>query len=519
MANILTISIGSMSIKLCEVSYSGNNIHLHKAAVIKTPEDSVEDGFIKDEKGIVDAISASIKINKFEAKTAIFTIFSSRIASKEIVAPDVKDKKLTQIITANASEYFPVNIEDYIITHTTLEKVEEENAKQLRVLVLAAPKEIVMSCYAIGYQLGLYVERVDYAGNSAIQVAKREIGPENALLIQIQEDNTIISILKNNILQLQRIVPYGKAPVVQALAEEKNIDMAAAEEVLATEKIIHEQFDDDFVTDTLKYLVNSIARVVDYYVSRHQGERIEKAYLTGASTELMGIDKLFANEFGFDSTENLTMKNVVLAAELKVMEEITGKFIANLGAGILPTDFIPTEEIEKVNKEVDFKLLNLALFGSVLIAIVIVTIPLIQYMSAKTARDNMQARVDEVIEVESILTDYYIALDKAGDAENYYEMTQTPNDALRNFIRDLEEKMPSDIALGSVSADAGNISIAGTASSKDSVAKLILELKSLDYVFNVYSGSLSEAKDENGKIEENFSITCALYDTSADAAK
>ena len=82
MANILTVSIGSMSIKLCEVSYSGNNVHLHKAVVINTPQDSVDDGFIKDESEVISAIAEALKEHKFQAKTVIFSIFSSRIASK-----------------------------------------------------------------------------------------------------------------------------------------------------------------------------------------------------------------------------------------------------------------------------------------------------------------------------------------------------------------------------------------------------------------------------------------------------
>lgn len=507
-ANILTISIGSMSIKLCEVSYSGNNIHLHKAAVIKTPEESVEDGFIKDQLAVIDAIQQCMTANKFTAKTAVFTIFSSRIASKEITAPDIKDKKLTQLISANASEYFPVNIEDYIITHKTLEQVGEGKEKQLRVLVLAAPKEIVMSCYNIGYKLGLFVERVDYAGNSAVQVAKKEIGPETTLVVQIQEDNSTINILKNNVLQLQRIVPYGKSMVVQALAEEKGIDVYEAEEMLGTEEYIHDHFDGDYVTNSLRYLINNIGRVVEYYISRHDGERIEKAYITGASAEILGIEDLFANEFDFPYTETLPMRNVVAAGELMISEQVMPRFITNLGAGISPADFIPTEEIEKVNKEVDFKLLNLLLFGSVMVAVVIIAIPLIQLTSAKAARDRAQANLDEIIEIEQVMVDYYNALDINMDAETYYNMTKTQNAPLRIFIEALEQVMPSDMAVGSISADGGAVTITGTAESKESVAKLLIELKKFTYVEDVSSGALTEAKDENGNIQENFSITC-----------
>lgn len=511
--SILTISIGSMSIKLTEVSYSGNSIHLHKAAVIKTPVDSVEDGFVKDEDAIVEAIKTSLEINKFEAKTAVFSIFSSRIASKEIFTPDVNDKKLGQIIESNAKEYFPVNIDEYIISHKALEHVTVEKEKQLRVLVLAAPKELVMSCFSIGYKLGLYVDRVDYAGNSVVQVAKKEIGPETSLIIHMQEENSTINIMKDNVLLIQRIVPYGKTLVVQALADEKDIDPYEAEELLVQGGLIKDHFNDDPVTDSLRYLVSNIIRVVDYYISRNPGEQIEKAYLTGAAAELPGVEQLFANEFDFPSTELLEMHNVVVAGALMIDTSILPRFIVTLGAGISPADFIPKEEIERVKKETTFKLMNLALVGSILIAAVMIMFPLIQYMTTKSARDDMQENVNKISDVEAIVNDYYYAKDKLGDVKSFYAMTENPNDTLHVFIEDLEKCLPSDVSIGSINFAAGQVSFSGTCSSKESVAKLLLQLKSLPYVSNVVTGSLSEAQDANLVITESFSITCTIAKT------
>ena len=97
-----------------------------------------------------------------------------------------------------------------------------------------------------------------------MQVAKREISAETTLVVQIQEDNSTINILKNNVLQLQRIVPYGKSMVVQTIVEEKGIDEYEAEEMLGTEELIHDHFDDDPVTNSLRYLTNNIGRVVEY---------------------------------------------------------------------------------------------------------------------------------------------------------------------------------------------------------------------------------------------------------------
>jgi type IV pilus assembly protein PilM len=484
---------------------------MHRAAVIRTPEDSVEDGFIKNEQAVADAIGASLKANRFEARTAVFELFSSRIASKEVMLPDMKEKKLTDMIAANASDYFPVNIDEYIVTHKSLETiVGEDKSKQQRVLVYAAPKEMVMTCFNIGYKLGLYVDRVDYAGNSVVQVAQREIGTESTMVVHIQEDNSTINILENNVLQLQRIVPYGKNMIVQALAEIKEVDLAEAEEMLAADELIHSSFDGDELTDSLRYMLNNISRVVDYYVSRHQGVPIKNLYLTGASTELSGIEKLFENEFEFEVTANLPMNNVVISAELMMPQEFAGRFIVNLGAGISPADFIPKEEVEKAKKDVDFKLLNLAFVGAVLIAAIIVLIPLAQLLSMKSQRNTWQQRVDSISDVEQVVSDYYTALDKDTDVQAFSLLTQNADDSLLTFLEDLEDVIPSDMQLSSLSVSSGSVSMSGTASSKDSVAKLLLVLKDISYVSDVNSGALSEAVDESGNTEVSFSVSCTF---------
>ena len=60
---------------------------------------------------------------------------------------------------------------------------------------------------------------VDYAGNSTYQIMKQQIGPEVSLVIQVENDGTVINIFKDNVLQLQRNVPYGKSMLVNAVME------------------------------------------------------------------------------------------------------------------------------------------------------------------------------------------------------------------------------------------------------------------------------------------------------------
>ena len=136
---VLTIDITNESITITEVTASEKKTStVHNAIIFETPEDSYEDGFIRDKERIAEAIRSQLAANGITNKDAIFVLTSTKIVNREVLVPFVKENKIKGIINANSSEYFPVNIEDYTVSHSVLETVtDEENNKQLRVLAVA----------------------------------------------------------------------------------------------------------------------------------------------------------------------------------------------------------------------------------------------------------------------------------------------------------------------------------------------------------------------------------------------
>ena len=68
-----------------------------------------------------------------------FSISSPRLATKEVLIPNVKANKIEKIVQANATEYFPVNMDEYIIQHTVLQEIEDQGQKKLKIMVAAVP--------------------------------------------------------------------------------------------------------------------------------------------------------------------------------------------------------------------------------------------------------------------------------------------------------------------------------------------------------------------------------------------
>lgn len=511
MSKILSVRIGKKYVKICELQYTSNmkSVYVNRILKAKTPPDVVEDGFIKDFYAAEAFLSAIIRENNMTATDVIFSISSGKIATKEITVPIMKEKQLTEMIEANASEYFPIYLEDYILAHNVLERGNPKKGdKQMRVLVLAAPKELIDDYFQIAERLHLNIKSIDYAGNSAYQMIRRQIPAETSLVIQVQEETTTVNILKDNTLKLQRTIPYGKNLPIEALAEQLNIDEDEAATLLETENHIHETYDGDPVTESIRPIINNVLRVVDYYNSRNSDNPVEKAFLVGESVSLLGLDFLFANEFDVSVNQLIKFNGVSLENENDLLHRIVTKYVGCLGAGIEPVNFMPKETLEKMRNANNFRLLKIGTIVAAALAVGVVSIPLTKLVVAKTEQNDVQNSINNIREIEGVVSNYYTSLDRFTDAENFKNLTDGNNDSILYFLRNLEAKMPSDVSISSISFNEGQVNLSATTSIKQTVAKFIQALENVDGISDVYVAAISEIKDADGVITTNFSLTC-----------
>lgn len=515
--SVLSIRIGKKYVKICELQYTSNNksVYVNRILKAKIPEGVVEDGFIMDFFAAETFFNSIIKENKMTATDAIFSISSGKIATKEIAAPIMKEKQLVEMIHANASEYFPIYLDDYILAHNVLDKGNaKKGINQMQVLVLAAPKDLIDDYFKLAERLKINIKSIDYAGNSAYQMIRRQIHAETSLVIQIQEETTTVNILKDNILKLQRTIPYGKNLPIEALCEKLKIDEDEAATLLETERHIHETFDGDPVTESIRPIINNVLRIVDYYNSRNTEDPVEKAYLVGESVSLLGVDFLFANEFEVSVNQLVKFNGVTLEKENEVLHRIVTKYVGCLGAGIEPVDFMPKDKLDKARSANTFKLLKLGVVVSLAAAVIACAIPVTKLVIANADKDNVQKQIDNLKSIEEIVNDYYKSYDMYTDAKNFKDMTDGNNDSLIGFIDTLEQKMPSDISVKSISFNEGQVSITCSTSTKDTVAKFIEALENTSNVYNVFVSAIAENKDADGVITTSFSLTCQFVRTA-----
>lgn len=509
----LTIEMSNDLIKLCEVSHDSKGVTVHKAVTVPTPEGAVEDGFLKDVGAVSAAIKSAMSSDALTCKDVIFTVLSTKIATKEAVLPNVKSKKLDELIRANAAEYFPVNnIEDYSLTHSVLETITEGKEKNLRVLAIAAPFNMIKPYYDLAKLCGLNVVAVDYLGNSTLQMLKLQIDDAPSMVIQIGNDSTIINVMKNKILQFQRTVPYGKSAVVGAIMDVKKVSNAVAMELISRASIIHETFDGEEITDSLKYLVNSINRIVEYYISRNQSNPIEKAYLMGEGASIIGIEKLFSNELNIDFNKIVELNGVEPDKFFRINKTDLLTYLAPMGACLAPVNFklVASTSKAKEARNVDItKYLVMAIIVSAVVSVVLIAIPLVKYTTLKSKTKKYEDDIKKLDGAKKTYDEYLLYDASAKAAKDFFDNDcSNNNDYLYLFLKDLETNLPSDVSLISILSDNGSVTLSGYCKDKPTLARILMQLKDMDYVNNVVTKGGTESQSADGLTTVTFTVTC-----------
>ena len=381
-------------------------------------------------------------------------------------------------------------------------------------MVAAVPSEVAESYYNLAKTMGLKIAFIDYVGNSTYQIMKQQIGPEVSLVIQVENDSTVINIFKENVLQLQRMVPYGKSMLVNAVMERYELKYDAATAKLQNETLLHSRFDGDEVTESLRYMASNINRVIDYYVSRNRVS-IQKAYLIGHSTTIKGFATLLSNELNMPIEKVETLKNIAMDKKAYVEEATLTSYVTNLGAVIDPVDFVPKRMIDSGVKKENTKTLVIALIGAVVVAAALVLVPLGRVVVLNAEISKLNKSIDKLSSINDIVNEYYAAKDENNDIKAFAALTADSDDSLQDFVDYLEKNMPSDVVISSFNITSGAVSISGKAGSKASVAKFIQQLQKSPSVINVDVPTISESKDNAGSVEATFSLTCTFVGTTS----
>ncbi len=542
---VLSIQVGYSLTKVCEMDYQSKKPKMYHCFNVPTPDGVLNDGQITVRDDLIIRIVQGIYENHIKTRDVVFNVSSSKIASREILIPPVnKTSVIGEIVKNNAKDYFPIDLEQYELAHMLMGKVADEaGGEKLKVNVLAIPKEMVKGYEELALKCDLNLVALDYTGNSIYQVVKTVCKKDEvSLVINIDEHQTVATVLDGETILLQRSLSYGVDEAINLLIEsrvygEKSYAQAAQE--LKRSMLIRRALDDsteiiedydfvepespkmtalkDKITASMSTLISGIDRVINFYNSHNSQNPIQHIWITGVAAGFKGFKRLLTNELGVQV--QVLDKNAGFSTN-QYSEDSFGEYLACFGAAMAPVGFgvVATKKtaggkvVKERSKEQKWAAYGILVFSlSVLVAIVLLGYSAISYARALNQYNNSVKQMNNLQVVKAVYDKHQEIIDLQAQVNSLYAYTENNNEKINAFIAEMEEKMPKDIVIASMSGTTNDISIQVEVKSKEAAAKVIQQFRSFDSVGKLSATGIQSSFDE----EDNETITFSMVITYA----
>lgn len=568
---VLSIEIGYSMTQVCEMDYQVKRPKVYGVFSMKTPEGVIDDGFVRVNNDFIIQLKANLSANGMTAKKVMFVVSSTKIANREAKIPAVKEKQIKDLVMSNITDYFPVDPSSYRFTYTIMDTSADEGGnKQHHLMLMAAPADMLEGYVSLAEALGLEFDSIDYSGNCIFQALKTKFSKGVNLTVKIDERSSLITVINDGVITMQRAGMYGADQIVDALREtdvygndlsydaavktlrrnnlvmrpeeeemleqrEREAEKLAKENALILENasnagdprnmaaatVAAKQADANLkmlrlrkeVTYSYQQLINSIVRVIDYYNAKNRDAAIDKIVITGIAADFWGFSSLLAEELGREVEVLRDLSGTGIDQGIHLQEISLGDYISVIGAALSSTGFTPAS-LEKTSKKgestrsVDSTKMPVIVFTvGAIAAIVLLAWRVAPFAKAKIDNNTLLEKKRELYPVQEIYNQYQQVLADYNYLTAVYAQTENYNRGLYDLIETLEKELPSVTDLTSLSVSTEAITIGVNVPHKRAAAQLIMNLREIESFSNVNLTALQKVVDNNEGGEAYFSTT------------
>ena len=528
-SKIISIEINDYNTRLCEVSYNKKTPTVYNTLLFANPEGAVKDSLVIDRVAYAEEFKGQLRTAGIKCTDAVFVIASNKVLSREVTIPDMKDKLIAEYIEGEKESYFPMDISDHTLSYTVIDKDAEK--KQIRLIVYAAPELILNSFNTLAAELGLRIVALDSSGNSAYQFLQRNSSAGIDFYLQINENNSLFTILENGKFALQRNMNFGTASLVEHLIDEGYYGELTKDQAVAkleSEELLYTSYSEMMeympvdeadaklyeckkrLTDAIRPLIAGFTRVLEYYNTKNKEAAITKVYIGGCGSKLKNLDVLIMSEFEGIEIEVLeVLPNMKYSKKDMVMAARSTEFTSCLGASIRSIDFSKVALVEDKKGATTFAIV--AGVVTVVSVIGLVGFALLSYKFALDKQEKLNediASLQKIADLRNELNEYNTNL---VEIKEFDESTITMNEDFNKILGELEVMLPTTTLVSSITSNETALNMVLTIPSKEEASKLLVQLKNIPSFEDIQISTITENNDESTGIKnQSFTVTCTF---------
>lgn len=526
---ILSIEIGVDVTHVLEMDYRVKNPKVYRSFSFQTPVGVIGEAGVRKSEEFRTALHKLLDANKIKTRKTLFVVNSGKIASREVLIPMIKENRIKDFLNTNSADFFPVDLSRYQLVYRNEGVVQQDKVKKRKLYVFAVPGDLVQSYEELADFCSLELTALDYVGNSIFQMMHKAVGNNICCSVKLDNNATMITIINQGMVVLQRTVFYGFEEVEKVVVDSglfPKEQYPAAMDILQQTDCLdaNQAAPEDAMNamraeavEALRPMIGNIRRVLDYYQSRNNGAEVKECFLIGNGAYIKGLDRLMSLELNLPV--HLQEKDV-----LNGFRTSGGRwdamYEACYGAAIQPLDFVfgSAQTAKIIEEKKKRELFAAKLIGLLCVACAVILLALsgVQRIALSHELNNLNKQKDELEYIQDIYNAYVDTKSQYDDVTKMNGKTETVSDALADAIEEMEEKFPSGVKVTSLTSNGEGISMDIEVSTKEEAAKILQNLATFDAFRSVTTNGITESTDENGKITVTFSVMCTYVNGTAD---
>ncbi|MFH0839364.1 MAG: type IV pilus assembly protein PilM [Candidatus Omnitrophota bacterium] len=319
------IDIGSSSIKVVELIKRSAQIEVlnfSKAPLSHTISAS-------------NAIKQAIKEARITSKFANTSVSGKSVVVRYITLPAMTSEELKSALTYEAEKHIPFSVQDVILDFQIIETDSAEH--KIKVILVAAKKDLIRYIIKLLEECELTPAVIDIDSFAVAKAFHTNFNFEknNAyVLINIGAKVSNISIMSKDISYLTRDLEIAGNAITRYLSDKLRIPFDEAERFKCNPKD-NDTAVEEAVGYALEGLFNELKLSQDYYES-HFEKPIEAVFLSGGTSLIKNIDKIFTNALGVETKLWNPLKHIRTSKSIlnRGLLDSAGQFAVSMGLAL-----------------------------------------------------------------------------------------------------------------------------------------------------------------------------------------
>jgi len=308
---VVGVDIGLSSIKVAEMSKSGDSYKLTNYASIALPEGVLIEDEVQKEDELVEAMTTVFEEIGIKGKNICLGLFGPNTVMRKLQLAGGDPDEIEDQVLWEAEQYLPFPVEESNLDHYV---VGENSGGGVDVIVAGVRRDVLLTFKEITEKAQGKVKIIDLTplaiSNIFEHVMLDEIysdeneegGDRSWLLLDVGAQKTECIIYKDSMPIFTKEIPIGGSMVTEEIQRQLGVNFEEAEDLKVTtdengnlpEEVAQ------IVKEINESFFNEIKKTIDFYSSSTSDDSLVECYVTGGSVQLPGILEGLTDSLGID---------------------------------------------------------------------------------------------------------------------------------------------------------------------------------------------------------------------------